>query len=1291
MDPIIKKGAWKLKGISNFFLVLLALEIQIIQCLISSSQQCFMSYPIYFNDDSKDTSVTAFDIDGFQNVAVGGLIDTTKTFISYYKPGNQVQWTFSLQGSLYRYISAVKFKNNLKYSDTVLVVLDKEKNNNQNTLYLIFSTDGTLLFQIKDYGDISGNNEGLLKNLNSNNVLYSSEGKVIAAGSSKLNGQMNMIILQPQNPISQTESILYYQIQSRAYSLVFGQNEQEMILGSFYIDNASMFFLLSKVHVVTSTLSTQWNYGFFYQDLTWLLPYTFTDKITQIIHVLYESTMTYISGCINSQTQNGIDIHAFYLSISGSNSIIENRIVSKISSTETCLQIFSNTPGELYFLNQNVFSKVVILLKASNVLSSGVIDYHIKASSAQRQGYVMSFQDTQACDPIATTSPILASYFIDSDPNLIFTSLAFGQRSDFSLDHINSAFALSSIGLLNLPQSSLCPSTFANKPVSLNIGIESYNYFSQNLKKNGGFFYEITNQFVGDDGCDDSNRVYDIQLSFQNSSLGSQYDFNIDLVSNTTTLNTQSDLLRIEPIQYNFAAPSMTVNLGQFGFWPSDCDIDYEIIQISGPLAIDVIIPVPPSPPVTINRNLISNSRNLQAGAPITADKNIITIFTNNIKAIGTYILQLKSFNLLNPFNWASTEFIVQIGCELKISYLQQTTDYYLRLGQNRIITFQGIKFLSKCSYPIKYESTLVDGSKLPSFIKFNQNKMSYSIFSVNIADVGLYKMKIKAIIQDFNKTYDDSFTWTFNMTADPLSETNQYAPRFETTLAQLNLLVGQSFAYNLPKISLQFSFNPMPEDVGLYQIPITLIDNGYPSMKNFYVLAINVTTMLTVSNLQQQLSQIHVQQEDIDEYYLFNKEFKAKVKNIQADGLMTLQFYHDWTFSEIYNNFSNIKIEILFEPVQEQQARLASWEIIKFQRKILSIQLNFEYPQEISLAERISNYWINQLKQFSKLLTLDWAQIQYSSFSFWSAVNNLQLIVYFPMLKINMPSNAQYFINMLIDLTNFNVFPENEVQAKILSQYIYDLPEDKQQAYLMPEEYSTYGYENILYTSVFSNALKFLAIGVFVCIIAGLLAFMFPIMSLIFLRKNRLNIETKQFQDQFSTLCENINPNRYFSGWAFIYLICGNVCINFLTIIIVILAQIISAIVGFLSKKCKRDKTVQILSTTTMNSNSPQQSSQSISGAKSQEAPTNFTLDLSVLTEQRIRLNPLYKNNLDNRISNVINYNDKQKDLRRLKKRSVAIKKDNDIVSIYDQFQNNDINFSQSKKLYSKNDDINY
>ena len=74
-----------------------------------------------------------------------------------------------------------------------------------------------------------------------------------------------------------------------------------------------------------------------------------------------------------------------------------------------------------------------------------------------------------------------------------------------------------------------------------------------------------------------------------------------------------------------------------------------------------------------------------------------------------------------------------------------------------------------------------------------------------------------------------------------------------------------------------------MPEDIGIYKLEITLTDNGEIPKKSSYSLTLNVTTAITVKtdNITSITDDLSTPQKDIDEYFLFNKEFQAKIRSI--------------------------------------------------------------------------------------------------------------------------------------------------------------------------------------------------------------------------------------------------------------------------------------------------------------------------------------------------------------------------------------------------------------------------
>jgi hypothetical protein len=52
-----------------------------------------------------------------------------------------------------------------------------------------------------------------------------------------------------------------------------------------------------------------------------------------------------------------------------------------------------------------------------------------------------------------------------------------------------------------------------------------------------------------------------------------------------------------------------------------------------------------------------------------------------------------------------------------------------------------------------------------------------------------------------------------------------------------------------------------------------------------------------------------------------------------------------------------------------------------------------------------------------------------------WGMINALQLIVNVPLFTLNMPANASYFFNLLVNIMNFNVIPTSQIES-----YFYNM-----------------------------------------------------------------------------------------------------------------------------------------------------------------------------------------------------------------------------------------------------------
>jgi len=51
-----------------------------------------------------------------------------------------------------------------------------------------------------------------------------------------------------------------------------------------------------------------------------------------------------------------------------------------------------------------------------------------------------------------------------------------------------------------------------------------------------------------------------------------------------------------------------------------------------------------------------------------------------------------------------------------------------------------------------------------------------------------------------------------------------------------------------------------------------------------------------------------------------------------------------------------------------------------------------------------------------------------------WGMVNTLQLIVHMPLLAVIFPANAQFFLQFIVKVVNFNIIPTDKVIGAILT-----------------------------------------------------------------------------------------------------------------------------------------------------------------------------------------------------------------------------------------------------------------
>ena len=86
---------------------------------------------------------------------------------------------------------------------------------------------------------------------------------------------------------------------------------------------------------------------------------------------------------------------------------------------------------------------------------------------------------------------------------------------------------------------------------------------------------------------------------------------------------------------------------------------------------------------------------------------------------------------------------------------------------------------------------------------------------------------------------------------------------------------------------------------------------------------------------------------------HIIPKKASARIKSINPMGLMKIEFSHKMNITSL-SNLNSSAIDVFISPIKDEEDQKArdvnlTWEAVKFEDKILEVQMNFSSPLDIS------------------------------------------------------------------------------------------------------------------------------------------------------------------------------------------------------------------------------------------------------------------------------------------------------------------------------------------------------
>eukprot|EP00347_Sterkiella_histriomuscorum_P005808 403355191 len=926
-------------------------------------------------------------MDSLSNLALIGQLEDRYTsslkqgYISYYLAGNQKLWSNVILNSFYTQPTAVKMKFNQNYSDQILMVFDKASNNNQKTTIIIFhASNGTVLYNFCE----DTQTDGAIRYSTQSSTFFSSQGEVVICGQSAYNNRINMYHIKPQDSgfFTSTNHFATSNVDGICKWAYMGGAGKAIYLASF-IDNK---LIIQTLSIVVSPLNMVKSVKI---DLDQSLMAGLDQE--QLYFSVYEGSNRTISGCTNAARDG-----------------------------KHTIQIVLVTIG-------NEYSTFRIEDESQKCIGNQLIDFSNLAVLAYSQ---------------VDLAVNLWMINLDQLPTNYDNNFPYG-FAHFPIPMQNV------INLSSLEDQNVCDVNKVVLDIQYQNGISSVE-FTQAFPFSTKFSYhlfQLEDKFTGDENCTDKQRVYSIVDQIYNISDTSLYTKTFDNITGLFELTRQDPVYAVltqklrmtlptltkdismtlhiynclqdismyaspqNPLIYLLGDESQTYEINQMYIWPAQCEATYQIQMVSGPW---------------------SDLKNQEG---FKANSNSLKLKTSDSRAPGTYTLKLIGTNSYSNSNQGYYYFQLIIGCRLTYEKIQLETSFKLPLGFSKTITYQNLQFKTLCPYNVKIKTLFNGQTRLPKFIKSSETSLSYRIFTLDPNDLGKYQFQIYAEIQDLNRTFDDSITWTLEIIENQNTQIkNKYPPQFTQQLKSQQILVGQDTYYTLPLITDQ------EQD------------------KHEIILDIEQSSLFT--------------QYDSDQRHV----------------MLKFEYPYEISMQEISDQIQ-VKFEFIFKrPGQRRNLAISKQQRLKLYviRSTLPPQIDQEDKEIMDQAgeavQQAIKYGLgsNFFLQFFLSQTLS---------VLWSAINNLQLLVHLVLFDFKIPANVQYFLLMLVDISNLNLMPDNQYITEALQLDIKSLNSLDQEWYIFNEEFQILGYEYILYTTFFQQTIVLLGAGIIIVLIDRLFA----------------------------------------------------------------------------------------------------------------------------------------------------------------------------------------------------------
>eukprot|EP00347_Sterkiella_histriomuscorum_P000144 403377002 len=405
------------------------------------------------------------------------------------------------------------------------------------------------------------------------------------------------------------------------------------------------------------------------------------------------------------------------------------------------------------------------------------------------------------------------------------------------------------------------------------------------------------------------------------------------------------------------------------------------------------------------------------------------------------YSLTLRIFNENNT-TLTTLTFIISIkGCDVSLIDVQKFSDQQYVIGKNTL-NIEITPWLDNCDL-IEYTISVIrhDGLSYSAFISISNDQTAVQILSSQPQDQGQYRIKVTGTLQNFQPSLS-----SFNLEV-----------KLQCTLTPTSIQTPQRY-----NVGTSMNINFLPFQSEYCQDPITydsLLAGGYalPDFINFGEGGFSIeTNNMFIEKSYDILLFGRIQSENLEKVVKFTIDIQfpqvprvnnitnqsgnsiaskppvissdfytlsAKVTSISQTGIVSISFNPEFKLLSNYpeENKKHFSFDISQPDSDEKMDNN------QYSFNILEISLGMLFINNGDLAGSsvkilvVGNLFFNLFMSTS---------LQY----LWGMINQIQIITHLPINAVEIPSNTKFFFNIIIDISNFNIIPSDDMLNKMMT-----------------------------------------------------------------------------------------------------------------------------------------------------------------------------------------------------------------------------------------------------------------